>query len=90
MARPTSRSRLGRFRTPTLLPEGVASNVPTVAAPEDPLRSGMPALDAIHARIVIASPQMPGKAVVSFISPSGRKYRIIKTRELDAYDKPPQ
>jgi len=29
------------------------------------------------------------KAVVSFISASGRKYRIIKTRELDAYDKLP-
>ena len=53
-------------------PTGVAANVPTVAAPEDPLRAGMPALDSIHARIVIASPQTRGRA-----------HTILRTAAID-------
>jgi hypothetical protein len=37
---------------------------------------GMPAPDSV-------------KGVMTFRSPSGRKYQIIKTTEIDAYDKPP-
>jgi len=46
------------------------------SSPDQAPRTGMSAADSV-------------KAVVSFISASGRKYRIIKTRELDAYDKLP-
>jgi hypothetical protein len=38
-------------------------------------RTGAPAADSVS-------------AVVPFTSPTGRTYRIIKTTELDAYDKP--
>jgi hypothetical protein len=54
-------SRPSRAKAVSILPLGVAPNVPTVAAPENPLRTGMPALDAIHARMIIASPQTPGQ-----------------------------
>jgi hypothetical protein len=56
MGRSTSRrgARLGRAQRPTLIPAGVASNVPTVTAPEDPLRRGMPAMDAIHGHRIAA------------------------------------
>jgi hypothetical protein len=37
-------------------------------------RAGMPASDSIE-------------AVVDFVSPGNRKYRILKTSERDAYDK---
>ena len=38
-------------------------------------RAGMPTQDSV-------------KEVIPFTSPGGRKYRIIKTSELDAYDAP--
>jgi len=40
-------------------------------------RTGLPAADSVM-------------KVVPFVSPGGRTYRIIKTRELDAYDRPPK
>jgi hypothetical protein len=40
-----------------------------------PRRAGMPAHDSIIAE-------------VTFTSPKGKTYRIIKTKEKDAYDKP--
>ena len=57
------------------IPIGVAANVATVTAPENPLRTGMPALDAIHSRLTIASPQSPG-----------RTYAILRTTEIDSYE----
>lgn len=40
-----------------------------------PLAPGMPALDSVQ-------------EVVDFVSPKGRKYKILKTTETDAYDPP--
>lgn len=45
--------------------------------PKNPPRAGMPAEDSILSE-------------VPFISPKGKVYRIIKTDEMDAYDKPLQ
>ena len=64
-----------RAQSATAIPAGVAPNVPTVTAPENPLRPGMPALDSIHSRLVIASPQTPG-----------RTYTILRTTEIDGYE----
>jgi hypothetical protein len=64
-----------RAQSLAAVPAGVARNVPSVAAPENPLRAGMPALDTIHARLVIASPQTPG-----------RTYTILRTTEIDGYE----
>src|SRR5215472_15234935 len=77
MTRPRRRRmrRSVRSRRASLVPAGVAANVPTVSAPEDPLRSGMPALDTVHARMVIASPRRPGKT-----------YTILRTSEIDGYE----
>ncbi len=68
-------TRPSRAKAVSILPVGVAPNVPTVAAPENPLRTGMPALDAIHARMIIASPQTPGQT-----------YTILRTSEIDGYE----
>ena len=68
-------SRPSRAKAVSILPVGVAPNVPTVAAPENPLRTGMPALDAIHARMIIASPQTPGQT-----------YTVLRTSEIDGYE----
>jgi hypothetical protein len=38
-------------------------------------RTGAPAADSV-------------RAIVEFTSPGGRRYRIIKTTEVDAYDPP--
>src|SRR5262249_6149680 len=54
---------------------GIASNVPTALAPENPLRSGMPALDTVHSRIVIASPK-----------DSSRSYTVLRSAETDVYE----
>ncbi|MGQ0648493.1 MAG: hypothetical protein ACT4P7_13080 [Gemmatimonadaceae bacterium] len=71
-----SRRRTRRSPPPTvLIPRGVEANVPTVMAPEDPLRTGMPALDAIHSRLTIASPRTPS-----------RVYSVLRTTEVDAYE----
>lgn len=77
MPRPVRRGRSKTRRRPAAppIPAGVAANVPTVTAPEDPLRPGMPALDAIYARMAIASPRTPG-----------RTYTILRTTEIDAYE----
>lgn len=48
----------------------------TVSPPLNPLRAGMPALDSITG--------------VKQIKRGGKVYRIIKTSETDAYDKPVQ
>lgn len=40
-----------------------------------PLRAGLPAADSV-------------RAVVEFVSPQKVRYTILKTTEMDAYDKP--
>jgi hypothetical protein len=58
-----------------VIPAGIGPNVPTATALENTLRPGMPALDAIHSRMVIASPRTPA-----------RRYTILRTTEIDSYE----
>jgi hypothetical protein len=52
----------------------VTSEKKNVSKTEKPRRAGLPAPDSIISE-------------VTFTSPKGNKYRIIKTTEQDAYDK---
>lgn len=55
--------------------EAPAPNKASTSAPAKPPGAGMPAQDSILSEKV-------------FKSPKGKVYRIIKTNEMDAYDKP--